>query len=87
MVGTQLMSLIMTRFLVFSYIGYLTQEIPVGNNSEISATFVEDLIGLDEVVVIGYGSIRTADVTSAVVSVKPEDYTQGACETWSVDTG
>jgi len=64
--------------LVFSYIGYLTQEIPVGNNSEISVTFVEDLIGLDEVVVIGYGSIRTADVTSAVVSVKPEDYTQGS---------
>ena len=40
--------------------------------------FSEDLIGLDEVVVIGYGSIRTADVTSAVVSVKPESYTQGS---------
>lgn len=64
--------------MVFSYIGYLTEEIPVGDQREINVTFSEDLIGLDEVVVIGYGSIRTADVTSAVVSVKPESYTQGS---------
>ena len=64
--------------LVFSYIGFLTKEIPVGDQREINVTFSEDLIGLEEVVVIGYGSIRTADVTSAVVSVKPESYTQGS---------
>lgn len=64
--------------LVFSCIGFLTKEIPVGDQREINVTFSEDLIGLEEVVVIGYGSIRTADVTSAVVSVKPESYTQGS---------
>lgn len=64
--------------LVFSYIGFLTKEIPVGDQREINVTFSEDLIGLEEVVVIGYGSIRTADVTSAVVSVKPESFTQGS---------
>ncbi|HBG57375.1 MAG TPA: SusC/RagA family TonB-linked outer membrane protein, partial [Porphyromonadaceae bacterium] len=64
--------------LVFSYIGFLTKEIPVGDQREINVTFSEDLIGLEEVVVIGYGSIRTADVTSAVVSVKPDNFTQGS---------
>ena len=44
----------------------------------INVTLSEDLIGLEEVVVIGYGSIKTADVTSAVVSVKPENYIQGS---------
>ena len=64
--------------LVFSYIGYIKKEIPVGNQRELNITLLEDLIGLEEVVVIGYGTIRTADVTSAVVSVKPENYTQGS---------
>ncbi|HHU97136.1 MAG TPA: TonB-dependent receptor [Petrimonas sp.] len=64
--------------LVFSYIGFITQEVVVGNQREINVTFSEDLIGLEEVVVIGYGSIRTADITSAVVSVKPESYIQGS---------
>lgn len=64
--------------LVFSYIGFITKEVPVGNQQEINVAFSEDLIGLEEVVVIGYGSIRTADITSAVVSVKPESYTQGS---------
>ena len=63
---------------MFSYIGFITQEVVVGNQREINVTFSEDLIGLEEVVVIGYGSIRTADITSAVVSVKPESYIQGS---------
>ena len=41
--------------LVFSYIGYATQEIAVGNQTTINVTLVPDLTSLDEVVVIGYG--------------------------------
>lgn len=64
--------------LMFSFIGYIPKEYHVEDQREINATLSEDLIGLEEVVVIGYGSIKTADVTSAVVSVKPENYTQGS---------
>ena len=63
--------------LVFSYIGYTTQEIAVGNNKTIQVTLKEDAKMVDEVVVIGYGTQRKGDVTSAVTHVKSEDFTLG----------
>lgn len=64
--------------LVISYIGYKTVEIPV---SQIKAgqtiTLHENTEMMDEVVVIGYGTQRKGDVTSAVASVKAEDFTVG----------
>ena len=48
--------------LVISYIGYLSQEIPVGNQSAINVTLKEDTKTLDEVVVIGYGTQKKSDV-------------------------
>lgn len=64
--------------LVFSYIGYTTQEVPVGNQNVIDITLEEDLLGLDEVVVVGYGVQQKKDVTGATSSIGKEDMNQGA---------
>jgi TonB-linked SusC/RagA family outer membrane protein len=58
--------------LVFSYLGYITQEITVGNRRVIDATLAEDLKTLDEVVVVGYGTMRKSDLTGAVSSISSE---------------
>ena len=63
--------------LVFSYIGYKSQEIVVGSQKTINVVLVEDTEMMDEVVVIGYGTQKKGDVTSAVASVKAEDFTVG----------
>lgn len=63
--------------LVFSFMGFKTEEIKVGNSSVINITLKEDLEKLSEVVVIGYGTQKRADVTSAVATVKSEDFVQG----------
>jgi TonB-linked SusC/RagA family outer membrane protein len=59
--------------LVFSFIGYLTEEIEVGDQTTIDMQLIEDIQKLDEVVVIGYGSQRRSDLTGAVVSVSEDD--------------
>ena len=59
--------------LVVSYIGYLSQEIPVGNQSTINVTLKEDTQALDEVVVVGYGTMRKSDVTGSISTAKGED--------------
>lgn len=64
------------KTLQFSYIGFTTQEITV-NKSTINVTLQEDLQALDEVVVIGYGSMSRKDVTSSITSVKAEDMNIG----------
>src|SRR5690606_33900221 len=58
--------------LVFTYIGYKTQEQKTVGTGNIQVSLAEDIAGLDEVVVIGYGTQRKSEVTSAVVSVKSE---------------
>ncbi|WP_320111218.1 TonB-dependent receptor [Draconibacterium orientale] len=59
--------------LVFSFIGYNSQEITVGNQSAINVSLKEDLKQLDEVVVIGYGSVARKDVTTAVSTVSTKE--------------
>ena len=59
--------------LVFTYIGYMTQEIAVGNQSVINVTLAEDSESLEEVVVVGYGVQKKKLVTGATVQVKGED--------------
>ena len=61
--------------LLFSFIGMVSQEIAVNNQTVINVTMQEDLLGLDEVVVIGYGTVKRKDLTGAVSSVKSEDIT------------
>ncbi len=58
--------------LVFSFIGYETQEISVGNKTVINVTMKDDTQLLDEVVVVGYGSARKGDVTGALTSLRPD---------------
>lgn len=56
-----------------SYIGYKTQTIPVNGQSVVNMTLSTDSEILDEVVVIGYGTVKKSDVTGSVSSVKAED--------------
>lgn len=59
--------------LVFSFIGYKTQEIPIGNRERVDVQMKEDTQTLDEVVVVAYGTARKGDVTGALQTVKPTD--------------
>ena len=62
--------------LEISYIGYLTVETPVGNQSKINVTLQEDTQALDEVVVVGYGTMRKSDVTGSIATAKGEELTK-----------
>ena len=59
--------------LVFSYVGYNTQEIVVGKQTVIDVQLDPKKTTLDEVVVIGYGTVRKSDLSGSVGSVKSED--------------
>ena len=59
--------------LVFSFIGYLTAEAPIGNQSVINQTLQSDIKSLEEVVVVGYGTQRKADLTGAVGGLRASD--------------
>jgi TonB-linked SusC/RagA family outer membrane protein len=59
--------------LVFSYIGYVTEEIPVNGRSVIDLNMAPDISRLEEVVVIGYGSTAKRNVASATVALKSKD--------------
>ncbi|WP_229201330.1 SusC/RagA family TonB-linked outer membrane protein [Arcticibacterium luteifluviistationis] len=59
--------------LVFSFVGYLAQEVTVGNQSQINVNLKLDTQALDEVVVVGYGTAKKKDLTGAVSSVNIED--------------
>jgi TonB-linked SusC/RagA family outer membrane protein len=58
-----------------SYIGYLTQSVTIGNNTNFNIQMKLDTQALDEVVVIGYGTVKKRDLTGAVSSVKSDDIT------------
>jgi len=64
--------------LVFSFLGYVTQEVAVNNRSTINVTLLSNVRNLGEVVVVGYGSVKKRDVTGSVTSLKREDFNQGA---------
>jgi len=55
--------------LVFSFIGYTTQEIPLEGRSSLNVSLASEAISLEEVVVIGYGTIKKSDVTGALTSI------------------
>ena len=63
--------------LEISYIGYQTKEIPVGNQSQIKVSLSEDSQALEEVVVVGYGTMEKKQVTSAVTSLSGSDLMKG----------
>ncbi len=61
--------------LVFSFIGMRTQEIEVGTQTSVNVEMADETIGLEEVVAIGYGTVKKSDLTGSVASVKAEDLT------------
>lgn len=61
--------------IVFSFVGFLTQRVNVGQRNTIDITLVIDSKTLDEVVVIGYGTVKKSDLTGSVTSLKAEDIT------------
>lgn len=63
--------------LVFSFVGYITQEVLVGSQTTINVTLQPDFAELDEVVVIGYGTQEKKEITSSVASLSPEDFNTG----------
>jgi len=62
-----------TDVLLFSYVGYITKEVLVDNQTTINVTLEASLEQLEEVVLIGYGSVRKKDLTSAISTVKGEE--------------
>lgn len=58
--------------LVFSFVGYKTQELTAGGQSKLSIKLLPDENALEEVVVVGYGSVRKSDLTGAVGTVKAD---------------
>nr|WP_298793481.1 SusC/RagA family TonB-linked outer membrane protein [uncultured Allomuricauda sp.] len=63
--------------LVFSYIGFSTQEISYNGQASINVTLQEDAQALDEVVIIGYGTTTVKDATGSVTSVSSDDFNGG----------
>ncbi|MGC3947558.1 MAG: TonB-dependent receptor [Chryseolinea sp.] len=60
--------------LTFSFIGYKNQEITVGNRTTLDVSLEEDVQSLDEVVVVGYGTVKKSDLTGSVSSVKSDAF-------------
>ncbi|MDH6357901.1 TonB-dependent receptor [Parabacteroides sp. PF5-9] len=59
--------------LVFSYIGMLTQEVPVNGQTVVNLLLEEDTQRLEEVVIIGYGTSKVKDLTSSITTIKTDD--------------
>src|SRR5690606_38675408 len=63
--------------LVITFIGYTSQSVTVGSRTVIDITLMPDTKVLDEVVVIGYGTQRRREVTSAVTGLTTEEFVKG----------
>lgn len=62
--------------LVISYIGFSAKEVMVNNQTTINVSLAEDTQSLDEVVVVGYGTQKKADLTGSITTIKTEDITR-----------
>jgi TonB-linked SusC/RagA family outer membrane protein len=65
-----------TGTLVFSYIGYTTEEVPINNRTTIDVAMVADIKSLSEVVVVGYGTQRKSQLTGAISSVSSKEISE-----------
>ncbi len=71
------------KTLVFSFVGMKSQEVKIGAKSEINVVLQNEVIGLDEVVAIGYGVVKKQDLTGSVSSIKSEALQERAITTLS----
>jgi TonB-dependent starch-binding outer membrane protein SusC len=62
--------------LVFSFIGFNTEEVTVGNSTNLSVSLLPDIKSLSEVVVVGYGTQRKTEITGSIASIKAEELVQ-----------
>jgi iron complex outermembrane receptor protein len=69
------------EILVFTFTGYLPQEITVGDQTVINVALKTDVKALEEVVVIGYGTVKKSDATGSVAAISSKDFNQGAITT------
>lgn len=63
--------------LVFTFVGYATLEVPIGSRTTIDAVLQADVTSLAEIVVTGYGTQEKKEITSAIASIKSEDFNRG----------
>lgn len=63
--------------LVFSYMGFQTQEVPVNGQTSININLTEDIRVFDELVVVGYGTMKKREVTSSVETITSKDFKEG----------
>ena len=62
-----------SNVLVFTYVGYLTEEVAIGDRQVVNVSLFLDVTTLSEIVVVGYGGVDRKDLTGSVASVKEED--------------
>lgn len=60
--------------LMFSFIGFVNEEVPVGNRTVVDLKMEEDITSLQEVVVVGYGTVKKSDLTGSVSSIKADAF-------------
>ncbi len=65
-----------TGTLEFSFIGFATKEVPFNGSGIVDVTLEEDIRGLEEVVVVGYGTQRKTDVTGAVSAISTREFAE-----------
>ena len=78
--GNYTLDVPVSAILQISYIGYLTQDVPVNGKQQINIRLVEDTQQLDEVVVVGYGTQKKGELTSSISSIKSETFIQGSVQ-------
>ena len=76
--GSYKLSVPENAVLVFSFVGYGTQEVAVGSQSVIDINFDSEASQLDEIVVTGYGEVRKGDLTGSIASVSSDEFIEGA---------
>ena len=71
--GNYELSVSQGAILQFSYIGFLTQEFIIEQSRTLNVSMEEDVVGLEEIVVVGIGSVKVKDLTSSIVTVKSDE--------------
>ncbi|MFD2101282.1 MULTISPECIES: SusC/RagA family TonB-linked outer membrane protein [Flavobacteriaceae] len=63
--------------LIFSYVGFISQEVPLGNDTNLIVAMEPDIAALEEVVVIGYGTQNRETVTGSIATIKADEFNSG----------
>ncbi|NVK86067.1 MAG: SusC/RagA family TonB-linked outer membrane protein [Cytophagia bacterium] len=75
--GTYTIDVAANETLVFSFVGYITKEVLVGNQTTINVALEPDFAELEEVIVVGYGSQEKKEITSSVVALDAKEFNKG----------